>query len=227
MPIGDPGTWHLALDSEFTGTSLPSPWTTGWFGTGITQGVGGTSENDCYDPAQVSVGGDELDLNLVAKVETCGGVTHPYATGFVTTDGNYSYTYGFAEARIWMPGSSSACLDWPSFWQDGMGAWPDTGEEDIEECLGGQVGWHFHDPSGSPGGSVSTDLWGGWHSFGADWEPGSVTFYYDGVDVGSVTSGVTGSPMYLIMGLGIGGGYGGAVSVPATMRVQYVRVWQH
>jgi beta-glucanase (GH16 family) len=189
--------------------------------------VGGSAENDCYDPEQVVESGDELDLKLITQTETCGG-THAYATGFVTTDGNFTYAYGFAEARLWLPfDSAGRCTDWPAFWADGTGAWPSTGELDIFECLGGEACWHFHDPSGAPGGCVTTDLFGGWHTFGADWEPGRVTYYYDGVDVGSIGSGITSSPMYLILGLGVGGSGGGPLQSPATMRVGYVRVWQH
>ena len=48
------------------------------------------------------------------------------------------------------------------------------------EGLSGQACWHFHDPQGGPGGCSTATYTGGWHTFGADWEPGSVTYYYDG-----------------------------------------------
>ena len=68
---------------------------------------------------------------------------------------------------------------------------------------------------------------GGWHTFGADWEPGSVTYYYDGLPVGTVTQGITGAPMYVILDLAADNAYGGALQAPATMRVDYLRIWQH
>jgi beta-glucanase (GH16 family) len=52
-----------------------------------------------------------------------------------------------------------------------------------------------------------------------------VTWYYDGQAVGTVTSGVTNSPMQLILNIAIEPG--DPVLAPATMRVAYVRVWQH
>jgi hypothetical protein len=240
QPNGDPGSWHLTYDDEFAGTVLdPLHWSTGWFGSGITGTVGGASENDCYDPAQVVAGNGELDLNLVARTETCDGTTKSYATGFVTTDGLFSYSYGFVEARIWLPGSGSVA-DWPSFWQDGQ-SWPANGELDVVEGLGGQACAHWHGPTGNgeafaPGGGTgcaSGTFTGGWHTFGADWEPGIVTWYYDGRDIGCVESSgtacgganstITAAPMYLILGLGAGS----STIAPATQRVDYVRVWQH
>ncbi|HET7247280.1 MAG TPA: hypothetical protein VFJ07_20840, partial [Streptosporangiaceae bacterium] len=45
-------------------------------------------------------------------------------------------------------------------------------------------------------GMINTD--GKFH-FGADWEPRSITYYYDGRVVGRIRSGVTHAPMYLIL----------------------------
>lgn len=226
-PVGDPGSWNLVFDDEFANSSLdPSKWSTGWLGSGITAPVN-SEELECYDPAQVSEANGELDLNLVAESESCGGETRPYASGMVTTDGKFSFTYGFVEARVWLPGTGSAISDWPAVWADGTGTWPQTGELDVLEGLAGQACWHFHDPSGAPGGCSTGAFTGGWHTFGADWEPGSVTYYYDGINVGAITSGITSSPMYLILNLAVDNTNGGPIQAPATMRIAYVRVWQH
>jgi beta-glucanase (GH16 family) len=224
-----PGNWSLAFDSEFNGSSLDNGWSTGWFGSGITGDVT-SSADDCFDPNEVGLANGELDFWLIAKSEWCGGAWRDYATGMITTAGKFTFTYGFAEARIWMPGSPSlgGCTDWPSFWLDGTGAWPDTGEIDTLECLWGNPCWHFHsDGPTVPGGCDYDTMTGGWHTYGVDWEPGSLTFYYDGGWIGSVNSWVTGSPMFLILDLGLGGGWGGAIQAPAEMRTDYVRVWQH
>jgi beta-glucanase (GH16 family) len=224
-PPGNPSTWHVVFDDEFTGTTLDtSKWSTGWFGSGVTAPVN-PEELQCYDPGQVVVTGGELDLNLAAASESCGGVTRPYISGLVNTDGKFSYTYGYVEARVFLPGTG-AITDWPAVWADGQ-SWPADGELDVLEGLGGLGCWHFHDLAGAPGGCLPGPFTGGWHTFGADWEPGSVTYYYDGLPVGSVTSGVTASPMFLILDLAVDNSYGGAIQAPATMHVDYVRVWQH
>jgi len=225
QPVGnDPGPWNLLFDSEFNGSSLDtSQWSTGWFGSGITQPVN-SSEQECYDPAQVSVANGELDLTALADAEECGGITRPYASGIVTTDGKFSFTYGYIEARILLPGSGKIA-DWPAFWADGQN-WPTDGEIDILEGLGGQACAHFHNPAGGPGACASGTFTGGWHTFAADWEPGSITYYYDGTEIWQDTSGITSAPMYLILNLALDSSIS-PDTVPATMRVDYVRVWQH
>jgi beta-glucanase (GH16 family) len=212
------------FDSEFNGSSLDtSQWSTGWFGSGITQPVN-SYEQQCYDPAQVSVANGELDLTAIAKAENCGGVTRPYASGMVSTYGLFSFTYGYMEARIWLPGSDSIA-DWPAFWADGQN-WPTDGEIDVLEGLGGQACVHFHNPAGGPGTCLSGDFAGGWHTFAADWEPGSIAYFYDGTEIWQDTSGITSAPMDLIINLALYSSFS-PDSAPATMRVDYIRVWQH
>ena len=51
-----------------------------------------------------------------------------------------------------------------------------------------------------------------------------MTYYYDGQDVGSITTGITNAPMYIILS---NGAPVGASNIQAdSMQVQYVRVWQ-
>ena len=226
QPVGGAtGPWNLVFDSEFNGSTLDSSqWSTGAFGApGVTAGYDNL-EQDCYNPAQVSVTGGALNITAIADGETCGGVTQPYATGSVTTYGLFSFTYGYMEARIWLPGSG-IIADWPAFWADGQ-SWPTDGEIDILEGLGGKACAHFHNPAGGPGSCASGTFTGGWHTFAADWEPGSITYYYDGTEFWHDTSGVTSAPMCLILDLALSSSMS-ANSVPATMRVAYVRVWQH
>ena len=227
MPAGVPGDWTLKFDGEFNGTSLnTAQWSTGWQGSGITRPVN-SLEDDCYDPAEVREGGGVLSLSLVPKSENCGG-EEDYAAGLVNTMGNFSFTYGLLEARVWLPGvpgNPGEVANWPSVWTDGQN-WPEDGENDIAEGLNGQVCAHFHGPetpSGVKGGCPSANYTNGWHTFAADWESGRITYYYDGVDIGSVTSGVTSAPMFIVLDNAAGGDR----SAPATMKVDYVRVWQH
>jgi hypothetical protein len=51
-----------------------------------------------------------------------------------------------------------------------------------------------------------------------------VTYYYDGADVGSITTGITGSPIYVIVNNAIQNSQ--MPVVPADVQVDYVRVWQ-
>ena len=221
-PLGAAGSWTQRFDDEFNGSSLnTSAWSTGWLGSGVTPPVN-SYEQQCYDPNQVSVSGGTLHLTVSASACTVGGHTYPYRSGMVNSDGKAQFTYGFFEARIYLPGSAGSIANWPAWWTDGQ-SWPTDGEMDVMEGLEGQACWHFHSPAGGPG-SCSTNDFTGWHTYGADWEPGSVTYYYDGRAVGRITTGITSAPMYLILNDAVnqpGSGY----AAPSTMQVDYVRVW--
>ncbi len=244
QPVGVAGAWTTVLDSEFTGSSLPFPWRSGFPpSTGPTTDV--SPDAMCIDPSHAVMTGTELDLNLTTQVESCGGgpyegppQTSTYVSGAVSTSGQYTYTYGVAEARIWLPAAPDGSVaDWPSFWSTNS-PWPQDGEIDVIEGLAvngrGVPCFHFHygtspstEQSWGGCGSSSTGWTAGWHTFADDWEPGAITFYYDGVKVGQTTTGVTSQPQYLILGLGYGGGGAGELVTPASQRTAYVRVWQH
>jgi beta-glucanase (GH16 family) len=225
-PVGIAGRWKLILDDEFAGPSLRSTlWSPSRFagGSGIAAGFG-AADLECFDSSQVHVTAEGLALRLTARRSTCAGRSRPYASAVVSSAGKWSYTYGFVEVRAWLPGGR-AIDDWPAIWAVGS-VWPRDGELDIVEGLGGRACWHFHNLTGSPGGCARRMLASGWHTFGADWEAGSVTWYYDGRRVGELRAGVTDAPMSLIIDLAAGGNDPGPLIAPAVLRVRYVRVWQ-
>ncbi len=214
------------FDDEFNGSGVDgSKWQPNWLGASagaITPPVNG-AEVTCYDPAQVTEPGDGY-LHLTAAHRSCraaNGVIYPYASGLVNTFSHFRFTYGRVEARIWLPGSSSI-TNWPAFWTDGAGTWPLTGEDDVVEGLAGKACYHFHSPLGGPGG-CAVGTFTGWHTYAAEWRSGRVTYSYDGHVVGTITSGVTSAPMYLILNLGIGS-YGGTMGAPSQMLVDWVHV---
>lgn len=224
-PVGVSGSWNIKFDDEFNGSSLDtSKWSTGWFGSGVTPAVN-SSEPDCMSPSHVVVTNGEMDLNATIQSASCGGRNQPDTSGMVTTNGKYQFSYGYVEARIWVPGNGK--IDqWPSFWTDGQ-SWPADGEIDVLEGLGGDACAHYHVgayPNGE--GSCASGTWtGGWHTYGADWEPGSLKFYYDGKLIWTDTSSIGSSPQYLIADMALSS----PLSSPstATERIDYVRVWQH
>jgi hypothetical protein len=215
IPTGVPGSWALVFDDEFNGSSLnTTTWSPDWFGSGNTQ------NQTVMDSSNVSVSSG--DLNLVVTGGT-GGLVSTNPSDGQSGHSGYQFTYGFVEARIYLPASGSTIANWPAWWTNGQ-SWPTDGEMDVMEGLGGSACYHFHDSSGGPGGCASGN-YSGWHIYGANWQPGVVTYYYDGTEVGSINSGITSQPMYLILENSTGS-YGGTVVTPATMKVDYVRVWQ-
>jgi len=223
-PTGIPGAWKLTWSDEFSGRGLDaSKWCTGWFGSGVTQPIN-SAEIGAYGPRQVAVGGGTLTLTATAATQVVNGRMYPYTSGLVSTYGKFSFTYGVVQARIYLPGSGGRVANWPAFWADGMGRWPTTGELDVMEGLGGRAAYHFHSTAGGPGANVAGNFTG-WHTYAADWQPGVVTYYYDGHRVGAIDTGITSSPMYLILNYGLDHTYGGAIRTPDAMKVDYVRVW--
>jgi beta-glucanase (GH16 family) len=92
---------------------------------------------------------------------------------------------------------------------------------------------HYHYSGGDVGSTwTGPDFSAGWHTFAADWEPGQIIWYVDGVERFRYTnsSTVTSSPMYLLLDLAVGGDWPGAPDAstvfPAYYDVDWVRVWQ-
>lgn len=224
QPNGIGGTWELQFQDEFDGNSLDlSKWRPNWLAgsdTAITKPVNGL-EKSCYDPKQVSVADGEL--RLTAEKRTCQ--SWQYASGLIQSNGKFNYTYGYAEARMWLPAGKGL---WPAFWTNGQN-WPKDGEIDVLEAYGDdEATYHYHYSCGSGdcgpgGGKVISGATSGWHTYAVYWEPGKITWYYDGKEVWKYTTGVISVPHYLIANLGIDGTN---APLPATLRVDYIRVWK-
>jgi beta-glucanase (GH16 family) len=226
MAFPSGSSWKLTFDEEFNGTTLnTASWTANWLGApnAITKPING-AELAAYDPAQVSVGDGYLHLRAVASPVTVNGVHYDYRSGIVQSHGKFDQAHGYFEARIYLPEAGGEIANWPAFWLDGEN-WPTDGECDIMEGLSGNAAYHYHSGSGSSGASVSGD-YTGWHIFGAQWEPGKVSFYYDNQLVGTIASGIVDAEQFLILNNGVGG-WGGAKLVPSDMRVDWVHVYSN
>jgi hypothetical protein len=216
-------SWKPAFADEFDGTSLDtSKWNTGWFGSGVTGPVN-SAEDACYDSRNISVSGGALHLRLTDAEATCTGAARPYSGAHVNTMGKFSFSYGAVEYRAFVPSTGGEIANWPALWDTGE-SWPRDGETDTMEGLSGSVCSYWHSSGSDEGHCPSGDLGGGWHTFGHEWEPGRITWYYDGEPVHTQTSDVVGSPHYLVM-QNTQGSFGGPTLVPADLRVDHVRVW--
>jgi hypothetical protein len=227
VTVGAPSE-SVLFEDRFDGTALDTrKWRPNWLAgndTAVTKAVN-AREQSCYDPRQVSVGGGVLRLRAAARPCVANnGTLYPYASGLVETAHDFTFTFGRAEARIWLPPGSGPIRNWPAFWANGTGAHPTTGEIDVVEGLDGEACWHFHSPIGRQGDCAPGGNPAGWHTYAADWRPGSITYFYDGVPVGRITTGVTSAPMYLVLNLGVSSLVSPPVALPSEMLVDYVRV---
>lgn len=224
-----PSNLQLVFADEFNGSSLDlSKWDPNWLAwnaTAITQPVNVSTEPVCYDPSQVSVGGGLVNLSLDQRPCTAAnGTTYTHAGGMIQSVRYFNYTYGFAEAYINIPAGIDgvAPVNWPAFWGNGQN-WPDDGEDDIMEVLDSRVCFTYH-YSGGQLGETCPQISAGWHHFASYWQPNSVTYFYDGVNVGSYAVSIA-SPHYLIMNLSMAN-WSTHNRVPSTLQADYVRVWQ-
>jgi hypothetical protein len=245
MPNGIPGTWALKLNEEFSGSSLNTAlWTSGWQSDAS---ISGPMSNECVASKNVSQNGNGyLYLQVRKEKATCGTTNVEDTGGLIESnpaDGQpghsgYAYTYGIVEWEAYVPGVAptgrgcpkGGCLpDWPALWSLSS---TNTDEIDTMEGLEtlGQACFHIHPPPGSegPGGCLSGSYAGAWHTYAAWWEPGVVKYFYDGAQVGELSSGVlNGTPQYLIANMVPPGCCNQPLQVPDEMTVNYVRVWRH
>ncbi|MFG2029925.1 family 16 glycosylhydrolase [Streptomyces sp. NPDC048825] len=229
-PKGIPGDWHSVFSDEFDETALDEEkWSVGSFRdkgeSDITAPVN-TAELQCYDADLVDVSKGSLKIAATRKQATCGGNTMEYSSGMINTKAQFQQKYGALESRIYLPPAAPGVIaNWPAFWQVGAD-WPKNGENDVMEGLLGQACFHFHSEAGERGGCTKGN-YTGWHTYGANWQPGRVDYYYDGRFVGAITEDVTSAPQWLVLNYSVQPAIGGPTRLPAEMRVDYVRVWQH
>src|SRR5215469_11035786 len=234
MPAGVPGTWKLKFDEEFNSTGVEtSVWTKGW----QNEGISGPMSKQCINSLLTSQPGDGY-LHLAVNLEhhECGGYSNEYTGALVESNpadgvaghGGFTYSYGYVEWRAYVAGPEGGALpDWPGLW-----SLPENHETEIDtmEGLGGEANFHFHhffSPEEHVGNPVPGGYAGRWHTYGVDWEPNVVTFYYDGNVVGQINSAyINSTPQYLVMDMVPPEVKRGSGSVD-EMKVDYVRVWQH
>lgn len=217
--------YTLKWEEQFNGNSLnTNDWNVelhepGWVNSELQEYV--DSEKNIY----------VKDGNLVLKpVKTIDSNGKPYYTsGRVNTQNKHNFKYGLFEARVKVPAGQGFL---PAFWmmpadENLYGQWPRCGEIDIMEVLGNDTKTsygtiHYGNPHNeSQGkhilqkGSFSDE----YHVFSAEWEPGKINWYVDGILVhteddwysatenqGEITYPAPfDQPFYIILNLAVGG----------------------
>ncbi|MCJ2120220.1 family 16 glycosylhydrolase [Methylobacterium sp. J-001] len=215
-PFNQEQEWYVRADHPTDGSAaaLPNPFS-------VHNGV-------------LSITAAPSDPSLLSEL---GG--QPYTSGMINTSHSFSQTYGYFEMRAELPAGQGV---WPAFWllsQDG--SWPP--EIDVMEMLGHDPGTlyttvHSLAPGQTPGDhtvsqgvSHVADMSNGFHTYGVDWGPDSLAFYFDGQEVyRTPTPASLDKPMYMIANLAIGGTWPGdadaSTPFPAQMNIDYLRAYQ-
>lgn len=236
-----PVTGALLLNENFAGDRLDADrWSPCYFWT--TDGCTNLAnkELEWYVPEQVSVGGGHLQLEArPQQVTGVGRRTFDYVSGMISGRSPartmFSFKYGYVETRAKVPAGRGL---WPAFW---MLPTTDSSlpEVDIFEIVGEKpdaVQMHTHweqDGQHRQRGQTwrGPDFSAGWHTFGLDWKPDSLTWYVDGVVRWRVTdpAAIPHESMYLLANLAVGGAYttrpDAHTRFPATLDLDYIRVW--
>jgi beta-glucanase (GH16 family) len=245
---------RLVWSDEFNGVKKSSVDSRRWHHE--TGGAWGEGELQSYTPRKANSHQDGRGrLRIVARAERFRGmdsIMRDYTSARISTQDRYSFRYGVFEARLQMPVGRGV---WPAFWALGTdidrAGWPECGEIDVMEYLGQEpttATGTIHGPrdGGSPnadykpGRSVvhTTPLAQEFHTYGVQWLPGSIQFYFDGRLYWSITAAdlsagsrwVFDHPFFLVLNIAVGGKWPGSpdasTTFPQALLVDYVRVYQ-
>lgn len=191
-----------------------------------------------YNPFNLN--GEVLTITSVETPESLRAAANeqPWLSGVLTSAGKFDFTYGYVETRVDVEGGRGV---WPAFWMlstEFEGLKP---ELFIMEFDGSKPDSFFHnynyqDSDGnlrSPGQweVTSTEFSEGFHKVGVAWSPEELLFYIDDEPrYRIVGENVSSQDMYLILNLAMGGVWPGApdgtTPTPASVAIDYVRVYQ-
>jgi beta-glucanase (GH16 family) len=159
----------------------------------------------------------------------------PYMSGMINSEQSFSQQYGYFEMRAQLPEGQGF---WPAFWMLPIdGDWPP--ELDVMEVLGNDTTKLFNTVHTNAGASktmtgdsmIVADMSAGFHTFGADWQKDTITFYFNGEEVWkTATPDDMHVPMYLLANLAVGGYWPGnpdaSTSFPSSLQIDYIRAYQ-
>lgn len=188
--------------------------------------------------------------NGILIIEAHADSSHPkgYTSARLVTKGKAAWEYGYIEVKAKLPEGLGT---WPAIWmlpeENRHGGWPKNGEIDIMEHVGydpGKVHGTVHTEAfnhsiGTQKGAqlMVSDFQNDFHVYAIDWTEEKIDFFIDGQKY--FTFGNTGNdykewpfsqPFHLILNIAVGGNWGGAKGVdasiwPQRMEVDYVRVY--
>ncbi|MCR5834923.1 MAG: glycoside hydrolase family 16 protein [Lachnospiraceae bacterium] len=231
-------SYQLVWSDEFDGDALNRD----YWNVEVNGDGGGNNELQYYLDRKENINVSNGTLKITALKKPYGG--KQYTSGRITTQGKYSFRYGKIEARIKLPSLSGI---WPAFWMLGENiktvGWPACGEMDIMEAINennnvyANLHWQYNGNNADTSGRAKnvgdrTD----WHIYGMEWDENTAKFMVDGkvYETYNITSDAQmeefRKKQFIILNVAVGGKWPGYTiddtKIPATMEVDYVRVYQ-
>lgn len=210
-------------------------------------GAGGWGNNELqnYTNSRENSYVNNGTLKIYAKKSSFG----VWTSARMVTSGKASWKYGRFEIRAKLPTGKGT---WPAIWmmpQNSVyGGWPNSGEIDIMEHVGYDLGnvhgtihteAYNHKNGTQKGGSVYVDdAHTSFHVYSIEWTPDEIKWFLDDEEYYSFRNTNQtykqwpfDQPFFLIMNIAIGGDWGGVQGIDenleeAVMEVDYVRVFQ-
>lgn len=242
---GNPA-WTMVYGDEFSLNGLPdrTKWTVDPKPKGWINGEQQVYTDTTHDNIRVENG------NLIIKGKKDypnGTTTEPWSSGRLISQGKMDLLYGKVEVRAKLPKARGS---WPAIWMmptsSVYGGWPKSGEIDIMEHVGNNLGTvlstvHTQNNNWTNGGHLSasksiSDVATAFHVYAVEWSPDSLRFTYDSNRVYTYVNPYTDwkdwpfdQKFHIILNVAIGGGMGGSIveaDWPDSMTVDYVRVYQ-
>lgn len=240
-PLSYPN-YTLVWNDEFDGSSLSNDW-------GYDIGTGswgwGNNELEYYRTENAVV--DSGVLTITAKKENFGGQS--YTSSRIKTQGIKSFKYGRVDIRAALPYGKGI---WPALWMLGDNittvSWPDCGEIDIMELIGGgsynnrtvhgTIHWDNNGSYASYGGnnSLSSGIFAEeFHVFSIVWTSSSIKWLRDDIqyheaDISPAQLNEFQQNFFFIFNVAVGGNWPGSPDAstifPQKMYVDYVRIFQ-
>jgi hypothetical protein len=213
-----------SVDAPDLPSALKSQWgayPSGWADTATQRGlpVGGY-----YDPGTtVWISGGQMHIKLWRGAS---GSVHSAALVPLAaqgrTYGKYVETFRVSQVAT---GYKSAHLLWPSSGdQDTSSFEVDYPENEWDTGISAYV----HDGNDPQQSFSASNSWTSWHTTEIDWTPTSLSFYLDGKQVGSTTSGVPNEPMdWIIQNESALNGESAAPNSSAQMDISYVAYYRY
>ncbi len=236
--------YNLVWQDECNGVALD----TEYWNFDIGTGVGGWGNNELqYYRAENAWVSDSV-LTIEARQESFGGSN--YTSAKIKTYGKKSFQYGRIDIRALLPKGKGL---WPALWTLGDNfnsvGWPDCGEIDVAEMVGGNGGenkvygtahWEHEGAHADAGGSktLSSSVYNyneAYHVFSVYWDENFIKWYVDDqqfyeIDISSGDMSEFHQAHWFILNVAVGGNWPGSPDAttifPQQMKVDYIRVFQ-